>query len=139
VVKIVKRIGEWLRDSRTATVKEAQNARRRGADVNVPGDRELARKIEEGAFKKDRSAGELIEHEAHKKGYRPHFQTKGKKGHTFYGGAVIPGANLGDIVGRKTGSELLGEVVNFFNPLSDIQDVLDTLDYLTGGEEETAY
>lgn len=92
-----------------------------------------------GPFKKDRSAGELIEHEAHKKRYRQHFQTKGKKGHTFYGGAVISGANLGDIVGRKTRSELLGEGVNFFNPLSDIQDVLDTLEYLTGGEEETAY
>ena len=49
--------------------------------------------------------------------HRPHYQHDNKPGHTFYD--AIPGAGLG-IVGRKTGVPLLGDVIDFFIPLSDL-------------------
>lgn len=82
-------------------------------------------------------AVKLIKHEAHKKGYRPHFHIEGKAGHSVFK-LVVPGAHLGSIVGRKTGSQLLGEILGFPNPLSDVQELLNFLDYLSGGEEENA-
>jgi len=131
IVRLVKVIGERTVHIARVSFDRAVDLRRKEANIAATPEA-LAQKIERTAHPK----GELIRHEPHKKGYRPHYQTKGKRGHTFFGGLVIPGANLGDIVGRKTGSELLGEAINFVNPLSDVQDVLDTLDYLTGGENE---
>ena len=113
-------------------MKEAQNARRRGADTMSP-DRDTARKVEEGAFKNDPTAGDMLHHDPHGDGYYPHYQTNNKRGHSFYrNGALIPGAGLGDMVGRKTGVPILGDVVDFFNPLSDIQDAIDAIDWLGG-------
>ncbi|MGE3540529.1 MAG: RHS repeat-associated core domain-containing protein [Candidatus Tectimicrobiota bacterium] len=134
VIKIVKRVGNWLRESRKVSTKEAINARRRGADVLAPNEK-IAKQIEKNAFKNDPTAGDLLKHEPHKKGYRPHYQTDKKSGHTFYS-VSIPGAGIGTFIGRKTGIPLLGDIIDFFNPLSDIQDVLNLLDDITGGADE---
>jgi hypothetical protein len=48
-------------------------------------------------------------------------------------GIVIPGANLGDMLGRKTGVPLLGDVIDFFNPLSDVQDAINIIDWSPEG------
>jgi RHS repeat-associated protein len=124
VIKIVKRVGRFLQEGRTVSLKQAQNIRRRGGDVKASSER-LAEKIERGAFKRDRTAGEMVRHGPHKEGYRPHFQTDKKAGHTFFGVAVVPGSGLGSTVGRKTGVPFLGSVVDFVNPMADIQDLLD--------------
>jgi hypothetical protein len=113
-------------------MRAAQNTLRRGGDVLAPS-REMARQVAKGAASK----GEKVVHHApHKERYRPHFQIDGKAGHSFY--SVIPLAGLGSMVGRKTGSELLGEAIDFLNPLSDLQDVSDFLTYLSSIQEEDA-
>jgi len=129
-IKIVKRVGHWLRESRFASMRQAQNTIRRGGDVIAP-TKQTARAIAEGAANKGEK---VIHHEAHKKGYRSHYHILGKPGHIFYG--AIPGADLGSMIGRKTGSRLLGQVVDFFNPLSDVQELLDFLNSLSEREPE---
>lgn len=129
VIRIVRRVGNWIRESRSANMKQAQNARRRGADTMSP-DRDTARKVEDGAFKNDPTAGDRLHHEPHGDGYYPHYQTNGKPGHSFYKRSVVPGSGLGEMVGRKTGVPLLGDAIDFFNPLSDIQDAADAVEWV---------
>ena len=136
VIRIVRRVGNALREGRTVCTQAAQNARRRGADVAVDGAdeaarRRAARQIEEGAFRNDPTAGRTMRHDPHRPGYRPHYQTDGRPGHTFYQG--IPGAGLGGMIGRKTGMPLLGNLIDLINPLSDVQDILDLGQELFGG------
>jgi hypothetical protein len=74
------------------------------------------------------------EHGAHGKGAGedgPHFHTSDHNGgHSFYNtGAVIPGANLGKDI---FGDNLLGEAVDLFNPLSDVQSAVDIYNDIFG-------
>jgi hypothetical protein len=48
----------------------------------------------------------------------------------------VPLSDLGDLVGRKTGIPGLGDIVDFFNPASDLQDILDLLNEMTSGNTE---
>ena len=110
-----------LREGRSASMKQAQNARRRGGDTMSP-DSDTARKVEQGAFKNDPTPATCSTTNRTGDGYSPHYQTNGKRGHSFYKRSVVPGSGLGDMVGRKTGVPILGDIVDFCNPLSDIQE-----------------
>ena len=46
------------------------------------------------------------------------------KGHGFHPSIVIPGSSLGKDI---FGDNLIGEAVNFFNPLADAQDTADLI------------
>jgi len=100
-----------------------------------PANGRTAREVQYGANQGDPKSGRMFHHDAEKKGYYSHYQTDNRPGHTFYGGparSVIPGANLGEMVGRKTQIPLLGHIVDFVNPLSDVQDAVDLIEWLTG-------
>jgi RHS repeat-associated protein len=75
------------------TTKQAQNVRRNGGNIIVEGNdsQRVAKQVETGAFKNDRSAGKQLKHDAHgdEYGFLPHHQTNKKDGHTFYKGAAL--------------------------------------------------
>lgn len=86
--RIVRRLAKPLWEGRKITMREAQLIRRAERDVIVDSER-LGRQVESGAFKNDRTAGEMLRHDPHEPGYNPHFQTEGKRGHTFYRGVAM--------------------------------------------------
>lgn len=86
--RVVRRLAKPLWEGRKITMREAQQIRRAEKNVVVDSER-LARQVESGAFKNDRTAGEMLRHDPHEPGYNPHFQTEGKRGHTFYKGAAM--------------------------------------------------
>jgi hypothetical protein len=93
------------------------NCPKEGGNILAPGRKSAKNAAGKGAK----------EHGAHGKGAGedgPHFHTSDHNGgHSFYSsGAVIPGANLGKDI---FGDNLLGEAVDLFNPLSDIQSAVD--------------
>jgi hypothetical protein len=86
--RIVRRLAKPLWEGRKITMREAQLIRRAEKNVVVDSER-LARQVESGAFKNDRTAGEMLRHDPHEPGYDPHFQTEGKRGHTFFKGVAL--------------------------------------------------
>ncbi|MCB1850400.1 MAG: RHS repeat-associated core domain-containing protein, partial [Gammaproteobacteria bacterium] len=108
-------------------------ARRRLADqgdvkVAGPGASGKAKQLAREQFGK-----KTVRHDAHQQGQTKHYQHKnGGRGHVFYGTSsriVIPGAAIGSSV---FGEDSWGAaMVNFINPLSDVQDVSDLI---TGGD-----
>lgn len=133
VIKIVRRVGGHMFERRTVSMSDAQHARRHGDDVRVLNNRRMARQIETGAFRNQRGAGKVIHHDAHEgRGFRPHYQTNGKRGHTFYG--FIPGMGLGSRIADRTGCSECGDLVDLFNPMEDIDFLSDVLQYLMFGD-----
>jgi hypothetical protein len=133
VVKTVK--GVW----RAVTSKQAQSAYKAGKDVKVTG--KGASRAAESLAKKAKGkntpeGGEIVRHDGHKPGQDPHYQTQpGDGSHVRYDSSsiVIPGAGIGAAVGDAvedaTGSQIVGDATQFlidwFNPLSDAEDVID--------------
>jgi hypothetical protein len=68
---------------REVNMKVAQMIPRKGGNI-LADTRELALKVEQGATRNQPCAGKLLSHPPHKPKYRPHYQTEGLKGHTFY-------------------------------------------------------
>jgi len=127
---LVRKVGERLEKVRPLSMREAQMARRHEADISVlgPGGKRIAKQIERGVDPQRKS----IHHKPHREGYLPHYQTPGYTGHTFYRdtyGFALPGAGLGAMVGRKTGIPVLGGVIDLINPLSDLEFLIDLLEY----------
>jgi RHS repeat-associated protein len=97
----------------------AVEARRREENVRVSGGRQAARQVERAAAS---NPDDVLRHSGHKlKGGgqgRSHYQTEGKRGHTFYdGGAAILG-------GLAVGLDVLDKATNPLNDsgLSECQD-----------------
>ncbi len=122
---------------RQVSMQQAQWIRRAGGNVQVfggtaTGRAKVARQLERGAFPK----GDVMHHApaVDSPAFRPHFQTRGVQGHTFHG--FIPlFAGGSRVLDKLTVSHYtsgwpgllkhLGTVVDFFNALSDLKDVLD--------------
>jgi len=60
-------------------------------------------------------------HDPHQSGWKSHYQPRGGGGHVNY---TVPGAALGITL---FGDNVFGKAVNFFNPLSDVQDMIDVV------------
>jgi RHS repeat-associated protein len=90
---------------------------RKGKDplVTGPGASGTAKKIAKDIWPDKK----IRRHDGHEPGQHDHYQPKSGGGHVKY---RIPGSNLGVSI---LGCNLLGKAVDFFNPLSDAQDVLD--------------
>ena len=68
----------------------------------------------------------------------PHFHDADRSGpHSFYSGAgvIVPGASLG---ADLFGDNVVGQAVDFLNPLGDVQDVVDLVDAGTEVLHESA-
>jgi RHS repeat-associated protein len=145
-IKTVK--GIW----KAATSKQAQQAYGRGKDVKVTGRGAsgAAESLAKKAKGKDTpEGGKIVRHDGHKPGQDPHYQTQpGDGSHVRYdsSASVVPGAGLGaaagDAVEDATGSEFAGDatqfVIDLFNPLSDVQDVIDLVTPESETSEEEA-
>jgi len=112
-----QKIGKLSSDAAT------REARRQGKNVLAP-NKQAAKAIERGAFGGSEA---IMRHKGHKlpdgSTGRPHYQTKGKRGHTFWGGALAFACSLLD----PFGAEALG------NPEEDadgngVPDYLETDD-----------
>jgi len=98
----------WKKVKSLNSKAAAERARRQGLNVMAK-NKQIARSIERGANK----GGKIIKHKGHKlisgATGRPHYQTKGRGGHTFYGGALAILGGLFDpfdaISGELDGSE----------------------------------
>ncbi|MCR5752273.1 MAG: RHS domain-containing protein [Kiritimatiellae bacterium] len=117
LMKTVK--GGWKYVSRSSAVKKL----RKGKDVMVTmtGDgrsKKAKRLLEEAKGKGKR----IVRHDGHKPGQAPHFQPKQGDGTHIR----LPGAHL-------TSGTVLGEILDFFNPISDVQDIIDMV---SGDEDE---
>ena len=103
------------------TMEQAQRARRAGQ--NVHGDtRQVAAKVEKGAFGNSRKNNNILKHDGHilqdgSKGM-PHFQTEGQFGHTFWGGISTAFTSLA--VG--------------LDYLANTAEVVDPMTYITSGD-----
>ncbi|MBR1588193.1 MAG: RHS repeat protein [Kiritimatiellae bacterium] len=111
LMKTVK--GAWKYVSRSSAVKKLRN----GKDVMVTmtGDgrsKKAKRLLEEAKGKGKR----IVRHDGHKPGQAKHFQPKQGDGTHIR----LPGAHL-------TSGTLIGEALDFFNPISDIQDIIDLI------------
>ena len=62
----------------------------------------------------------IVRHDPHQVGWHTHYQPKRGGFHVN-----VPGANLGVMV---FGDGFLGNAVDFFNPLSDVQDIVDIVE-----------
>jgi hypothetical protein len=125
--------GGW----RYVTKSEARRTLDRRGDVRVtgPGASGDAKRLA-----RERFGDRTVRHDAHARGQMPHYQHRnGGRGHVYYEarGLIGIGAGLGSaIFGEDTWG---ADVVDFFNPLSDIQDVWDFVDPLeTEFEQEPA-
>jgi RHS repeat-associated protein len=124
VVRLGKRVG-WVPGS-TIGPKTALLWRKAGKDVCVQGRDayDAAKKLETAAHGKD----SLLHHgkDTHvKSGNQAHFQSRGAQGHTFYSvvSAFAATTYLGDGV--------IGNAIDFFNPLSLGKDLFDIYYELT--------
>ena len=74
---------------------------------------------------KDKGKGKPIR-EKHGDGTTHWHDPSRSRGHGFENsGVFVPGAGLGKDL---FGDNLLGEAADFFNPLSDVKDIIDLLD-----------
>jgi RHS repeat-associated protein len=140
VGRLVRRVGGKLLAGRKISMREAQAARRLEGDVIMENQR-LARQVETGAFKNDRTAGEMLRHDAHKPGYDPHYQTQGKKGHTFYkSAAAFLAPNSMNMSGRGCATNMqmlsagLWDVASAIDPIG-LTDAIEMAVGLNNDEE----
>lgn len=74
-------------------MKQAQNVRRNEGEIIVEGRgaSRVREQVEAGAFKRDRTAGDQLNHGPHGESdvFLPHSQTQKKVGHTFYKEACV--------------------------------------------------
>jgi hypothetical protein len=100
-------------------MREAQRIRRGSGNV-IADERRIGRQIEEGAFKYDRKAGDMLRHEPHPDDFGntnnryPHYQTNRKRGHTFYRRVAFFFAPFSmSVSGRKdaTNGQMLSAIV----------------------------
>ena len=73
---------------------------------------------------------QVMRHDAHDEGYLPHYQTEGLSGHSFYTG-----------LSALTATSLLGEgpiseVLDFFNPVTDVLETAELAEDIAGAAEE---
>ncbi|MGB5571953.1 MAG: RHS repeat-associated core domain-containing protein, partial [Thermoanaerobaculia bacterium] len=142
-VKTVK--GIYRLAKRSTAVRRAS---RSSHDVKVTGRgaageaRRVAREASPGK--------KIVRHDPHHPGQTPHYQPKGgNKGHVHYDveSVIIAGTGLGAAAASQveaaTGSEVIGEaagfVVDFFNPVSDIQEAASLLDEVGTDIVEAVY
>ena len=100
----------------------ARRCLKKGGDVDVvgSGSSKEARNLAKEKFGK-----KTVRHDPHQPGQKPHYQKKtGGGGHVKY---TVPGATAGTYL---LGDNAFGKTLNFFNPLSDVQDVVDLADEL---------
>jgi RHS repeat-associated protein len=127
-IKVIVETVKGVRKVVNATIDTVSKMLKNGKNVDFvgPGAKKNAKQSAEKAWgdvKFDPPHGGKSKH--------PHYQPKNRgrgsnqqRGHANVANSivVVPGSSLGtDILGDN----LLGEVVNFFNPLGDIQDVID--------------
>ena len=109
LIKSVK--GIWKIVNRGSAVKGASKEKQ----AMVIGSKREAKRFAEEAL-----GDGVVHHGPHKPGQMPHYQKKKGDGrHVFH---RIPGAAIGVSL---IGDNLLGNAADFFNPLSDIQDLID--------------
>ncbi|MBQ0721654.1 MAG: RHS repeat-associated core domain-containing protein [Gammaproteobacteria bacterium] len=127
LIRTVK--GGW----QNVTSSQARRRLAQGGDVKVIGNG-ASKKAKQLA--KEKFGQKTVRHDAHTSGQIPHYQHKnGGRGHVFYGKSriVIPGAAIGaSLFGEDSWA---AEIVNFFNPLSDLQDVSDLV---SGSQSSTS-
>ena len=148
VIRVLKVVAEHFVPKDAVSVRAAQLIREAGGNVRVFGGTEKAREavasqIEHGAFPQ----GEVIRHGPHGESpiFRPHYQTVGEEGHTFY--AAVPLAGASELLKNLTVShytkdwpgplQYVGTAVDFFNPVSDVTDIMDLAQDILGGSEPT--
>ncbi len=130
IYKGAKKIG--FKSTGTLTEKQALRHRVSGKDVLIEGNSKktaenAAKTLEEKAInaRGQQVKEELLHHpkDAHvKSGNQPHFQSDNAGGHLFYRAASVFAATT------YLGDNLLGNTVDFFNPLSAVKDVMDIAD-----------
>jgi RHS repeat-associated protein len=129
--KIVKRIGQWgLKQLREVSREQAKKALNKGTDIQ--GSKKQMKKLLKEKGKNNtsihsvdetgRSLKDGLKPETHGDGAEHYHPRPRNGGHGFLNGTV-PGATLGKDV---FGDNVVGEAVDFFNPLSDAQDMIDT-------------
>ena len=84
-IKTGRMVEGGLVPGRTISMKKAQQIRREGGNI-ITNTKRLARQVEVGAFKNNPSAGKMLHHQPHGKGFYPHYQSNNMSGHSFYGG-----------------------------------------------------
>ncbi|HSL84883.1 MAG TPA: RHS repeat-associated core domain-containing protein [Thermoanaerobaculia bacterium] len=125
--------GTYRYAKRSVAVRRAREAGH-AVTVRGPGASQEARRIAREAHPDKK----IVRHDAHGEGQLPHYQPKsGGKGHVHYDAEslVAIGAGLGGAVAARveaaTGSETLGAAagvaVDFFNPISDINEAANFL------------
>ena len=116
---------------RLSAVSMAQAVRLRRLEQNILArSKQVARKIETTAHGK----GKLLRHPAENKaGYRPHYQTNGKKGHTFWTVVGIVTMSAADALQNTAdAASAAGDAIDGVS--DDIGDITDMLDpFQTGG------
>ncbi len=148
VIRVLKAVGEHLVPGDAVSVRAAQMIRQTGGNVRVFGGtantREaVAGQVERGAF----PGGDTLKHGPHGDSpiLRPHYQTAEEAGHTFYNVAPLAGASelLKNLTfSHYTGDwprplQYVGTVADFFNPVSDVTDVLDLAQAVLGDSDPT--
>lgn len=132
IVKAGKLIG-WVPTS-TVAFKTAVAMRRAGKNVCVVGGNASKRhKTGKGIEDTAHPGLPRIHHpkDAHKNGgNQPHYQSDGAKGHTFYEAAGLLSATT------YLGDGIVGNAVDFFNPLSVPKDLMDLYQEFFPDDEE---
>lgn len=124
---------------RAVSMLEAQIIRRKGGDIVAQGGRKsqarrVAGQVEDGAFRNDPTAAGRMHHGPHKPGYRPHFQTEGKRGHTFYSIAALLAPTTLEISSNvcatngQVASAVAWDVVGAIDPIG----LTDLIGYFSG-------
>ncbi len=138
VGRVVRLVGGKILEGRRITMREAQQIRRREGNI-IMDEQRLGRQAESGAFKNDRSAGDMLRHDPHQPGYSPHYQTDGKGGHTFYKGvAAFFAPNSMKLSGRSCTTSMqmfsagLWDVAGTIDPIG----MTDAIDYAFGLNDE---
>jgi RHS repeat-associated protein len=130
-IKVAIRVGKWgLKKAGPLSKSEAKKHLAKGGDVI--GSNKMMKKLQ-----KEKGIGKPIK-EKHGDGTTHWHRADREGGHAFVeGAAVVPGSALGN---DMFGDNPFADVVDFFNPLSDLQDIIDLFNDLFGetGEDEEA-
>lgn len=120
-------------------MKQAQNIRKNEGEIFVDGRRrkKVAERIEDGL----EYEGDQLRHDPHGKDMNAHYQTKGKGGHTFYGGVfffyLAPNtAELSEdacTTDAQLGSALLWDGASMLDPIG-VTNAVDAYTGLDGGD-----
>ena len=131
IFKVIRTNGMGLKKvGKPISTKQAKNRLKKEKDILAPNEK-VARDLQKT------EVGKPIKDIGHKDPNggsnvgRDHYHDAAREnGHAFYGAGILPGATLGNDI---LGDNIFGDILNFFNPLSDLQDIMDLL---YGSDEE---